>query len=133
MDDKLLYKDLTYELRGHLFAVQNELGRYRNEKQYGDAFEQRLNEASILYEREKVLSESFAGEKSGRNRVDFLVEQIIVVEFKCSPCLSRDDYFQCQRYLASLDLDLCLLVNFRPRYLVVRRILNPNRLKKDNQ
>jgi hypothetical protein len=27
-----------------LFAVQNELGRFRNEKQYADSFEQKLNE-----------------------------------------------------------------------------------------
>ena len=58
MKDKLLYRDITYLLRGFLFSVHNELGMYRNEKQYGDAFEQKLKDQGILYEREKVIESS---------------------------------------------------------------------------
>lgn len=124
---ELLYKDLTYQIRGILFSVQNELGSYCNEKQYGDAFEQRLKQANLKYEREKILTESFPGELKGRNRVDFLIEKTLLVELKCVSSLSRDDYFQCQRYLSSLNLDLCLLINFRPKYLMIKRVLNPNK------
>lgn len=123
-EDKLIFKELSYLIRGLLFAVQNELGRFRNEKQYADAFEQKLKENGILHEREKILPVSFVGEKAGRNRIDFLIENKMILEFKCVPCFSREDYQQCQRYLASLNLDLALLVNFRPRYLLIRRVLN---------
>jgi hypothetical protein len=70
---QLIYKKQTYILRGIFYEVQNELGRYRNEKQYADAIEIRLKEKAITYEREKVLKEHFFGERKGRNRIDFLV------------------------------------------------------------
>jgi len=133
MEDKLMYRDLTYKLRGILFSIQNELGRFRNEKQYGDAFEQKLKEEKIKYKREKILDISFEGEVKGRNRIDFLVEDKIIVELKCVPCLSRNEYHQCQRYLLSTNLDLCLLVNFRPNYLLIRRVLNYDKYNKINK
>ena len=34
--DKLIYPELSYKITGILFAVHNELERFRNEKQYGD-------------------------------------------------------------------------------------------------
>ena len=124
MIDKLLYKELSYKIRGILFEVHNELGQFRNEKQYGDAFEDRLKQAGIQFEREKVLPTSFSGEKPGRNRIDFIINKEIVVELKHVPAISRDDYMQCQRYLSSLKLELALLVNFRTRYLTIKRVLN---------
>lgn len=132
MEDKLLYKELSYKLRGVLFAIQNELGRFRNEKQYGDAFSQKLNEEGIKYEREKILPVCFAGERQGRNRLDFVVDGKIVIELKCVSCLSREDYHQCQRYLESTDLDLAFLVNFCPKYVLIRRILNHIKYNREN-
>ncbi|PIR75183.1 MAG: GxxExxY protein [Candidatus Magasanikbacteria bacterium CG_4_9_14_0_2_um_filter_42_11] len=120
----LIFKEETYILRGLFFQVQNELGRYRNEKQYGDAFEHKLKENGIQYEREKILPMSFEGEQKGRNRIDFLVFGKIIVELKHNPSFSRDDYYQCQRYLVSADMWLALLVNFQPKYVNIKRILN---------
>ncbi len=113
-----------------MFEVHNELGQFRNEKQYADAYEKKLQWSKLFYEREVVLPPSFHGERHGRNRIDFVVEKIIVVEFKHVPSLSRDDYFQCQRYLVALDLDLALLINFRTRYLTVKRVLNHDKFNK---
>lgn len=137
MGDKLIYKDLSYKIRGILFDVQNELGNYRNEKQYGDAFAQKLKEEKINFEREKRLDVSFDGENKYRNIVDFLVADKIIIELKVKTNLTKDDYFQCQRYLTSSGLWLAFLVNFRSKYLYIKRILNHekyNKLKneKDN-
>jgi GxxExxY protein len=131
MEDTLLFKELTYVLRGLLFSVHNELGNFRNEKQYADSLEEKLKENNIQYEREKILLPSFEGEKTGRNRLDFLIDNKLILELKHVVCLSRDDYFQCQRYLVSSNLYLCLLVNFRSKYLVVRRVLNHEKYKKE--
>ena len=48
---KLIYPDLSYLLNGILFKIHNQLGRFRNEKEYGDALENELNKAAIKYER----------------------------------------------------------------------------------
>jgi len=50
--EKVLYKDLSYQLNGLLFKTHKDLGRYRNEKQYSDYFEDLLKQADIIYKRE---------------------------------------------------------------------------------
>lgn len=120
----MLHKELTYEIRGILFEVHNELGRYKSENQYCDAIEEKFKKRGMSYKREMVVPTSFKGEKSGRGRTDFIIENKVVLEIKCVPVVNREHYFQCQRYLSCLGLDLALLVNFRTRYLTIRRILN---------
>jgi len=52
MENKIIYKDLSYKIVGLLFQVHKELGIYRNEKQYSDYFEKLLNSNFIKYYRE---------------------------------------------------------------------------------
>ena len=122
--DKLIYPELSYKITGIFFAVHNELERFRNEKQYGDKIEHYLKEFQISYEREKVLPISFSGEHEGRNKVDFLVNDAIILEIKAKRILTREDYYQMKRYLVALNKKLGILVNFQQRYLAPKRILN---------
>jgi GxxExxY protein len=121
---KLIYEDLTYKINGVLFAVHNELDRFCNEKQYSDAIESFLRKLNINYEREKILPPSFEGELSGRNKIDFLIENKIILEVKTKRIITREDYYQAKRYLAALNKKLAIIVNFRQKYLKPRRILN---------
>lgn len=121
---KLIYPELSYKITGILFAAHNELGRYRNEKQYADAIENYLKKYKIPYEREKILPSSFEGEEKGRNKVDFLIKNKIILEIKAKPFVSNDDYRQVRRYLVTLNRKLGILVNFRQRYIKPKRILN---------
>ena len=59
----LVHEDLSYRLRGIFYGVHNELGNFRNEKQFCDKIEAELKVNGLLYEREKVLPPSFDGEK----------------------------------------------------------------------
>lgn len=64
------------------------------------------------------------------NKVDFLIDGKVIVELKAKRCITRDDYYQVQRYLRGADLRLGLLVNFRDRYLKPKRVLNSKCLDK---
>ena len=121
---KLIYPELSYKITGILFAVHNELGRFYNEEQYADAIEGYLKNLKMDYEREKTLPISFKDEIKGRNRIDFLIEDKVILELKTKRLLTRDDYYQTKRYLAALNKKLGLLVNFRDKYIKPRRILN---------
>jgi len=121
---KLIYSDITYKINGILFGVHNELGRFCNEKQYSDSIENKLKEANIIYKREEVIPSSFEGELKGRNKVDFVIEDKIILEVKTKRMLDKDDYYQVRRYLDAFNKKLGILVNFRQKLLQPKRILN---------
>lgn len=62
------------------------------------------------------------GEKS--NFIDFLIDGKIVVELKAKNFVTKEDYYQTQRYLKALNLKLGLIVNFRDSHLKPKRVLN---------
>ncbi len=121
---ELIYAELSYKLYGILFAVHNERGRYRNSQEYCDAIEHYLKLFNIPYEREKILPPSFEGEREGRNRVDFLIGDKIVLEVKAKRMIEKSDYYQTKRYLTALNKKLAILVNFRDKRIIPKRILN---------
>jgi len=123
-NNNLIYKDLSYKITGILFAIHNELGRYKNEKQYADKFEQILKEEEIKYLREINLPPSFQGEKKYRNKIDFIIEDKIIIDFKAKTLITKEDYFQMQRYLTTYKKKLGIIVNFRQKYLKPKRIIN---------
>ncbi|MFH0890751.1 MAG: GxxExxY protein [Candidatus Liptonbacteria bacterium] len=121
--DQLIYPELSCRICGLCFKVQNELGRFRNEKQYADFLEKLLKESGFSYRRELRIEPSFPGEEAGRSIADFVVEDKIVLELKTKRLVSREDYFQVKRYLISSGLKLGILVNFRQKVLTPKRIL----------
>jgi len=120
----IIYPELSYKICGLFFTIHKKLGRYNNEKQYSDAFEFILNENKINYVREKFLSPSFKGEWLRRNIPDFIIDDKIVVDIKSKDFITKEDYFQMQRYLQSCNKKLGLIVNFRQKHLYPKRILN---------
>ena len=119
---KVLYPELSYKVYGLCFKVHNELGRFRNEKQYADALEHAFRDSKIIYEREIPLAISFAGEKTRRNIPDFLIEGKIILDLKAKTIITKEDYFQMQRYLISANKRLGIIVNFRQKYLIPKRV-----------
>jgi GxxExxY protein len=114
---KLIYPQLSYKINGILFTVHNQLGRFCNEKQYCDLIEEYIKKLNLKYEREKDLPPSFENELKGRNRVDFTIEDKIILEIKSKRMFDRDDYYQIKRYLQAFNKKLGILVNFRDRFI----------------
>jgi len=123
-DKNLLYPELSYVICGLCFEIHNNLRRYKNEKQYADAFEALLKKNKINYEREKPLPKSFEGEQERRNIPDFIIEDKIIIDFKAKRVITKKDYYQMKRYLDCYQKELGLIINFREYYLKPKRILN---------
>jgi len=121
---KLVFPELSYQLSGIFFEVHNALGRFCNEQQYADATERLLKRQGLSYIREFQLPKSFEGERAGRNKVDFLVEDKLVIELKAKRITGREDYYQLRRYLQAAGLKLGIIVNFRDKYIKPKRILD---------
>jgi GxxExxY protein len=123
-DSKIIYAELSYKINGILFEARKNVGRFGSEKQYCDAIEELLKKNKISYEREKILPEAFNGEKTGRYKVDFLIDAKIILEVKAKPFITKEDYYQTKRYLKVLNKKLALLVNMRRYYVRPKRVLN---------
>ncbi len=115
-NEKLILPKLSYLITGVCFDVHNQQGRYAREKQYCDSIEEKLKRLSIHYVREYTVEDS-------SNRVDFLIDNKIILEVKAKRFLLKENYYQLQRYLQSCDKKLGLLVNFRNRYIKPKRIV----------
>ena len=90
---KLIFPKLSYKIIGILFEVHNELGRFCSERQYCDLLEQKLKQNNIRYIREKNIG------KIKGDRVDFCIEDKIVIDCKAKKFITKEDYLTLQRYL----------------------------------
>ena len=115
----ILYPELSYQITGLCFKVQNELGRFAKEKQFCDRLELKFAEVSLKYGREVTIIGT-------GNRCDFIVDDKILLEIKAQPFIDKEDYYQTQRYLKVLNLKLGLLINFQNKYLKPQRVINFN-------
>jgi len=122
MKNNLLFPELSYTLIGICFETHNELGRYAKEKQYGDFLEKKFKELKIPYQRELPIADT-------GNIIDFFIDNKILIELKAKRILTRNDYYQIQRYLQICDIKLGLLVNFRSEYLTPKRVI---KIETDN-
>ena len=125
IEDKIIYPDLSYKITGFCFKVHAELKRFGREIQYADSLERQLGESGIIFQREFNIPSIEEGGRS-RNRVDFLIEDKIILDLKAKNHVTKDDYLQMMRYLISSDKKLGLIVNFRAAHLKPKRVLNPH-------
>lgn len=120
----IVYKELSYKITGLLYKTHKELGHFRNEKQYADNFEELLKQSGIKYVREYKFEDGQYGKGKTRCICDFIIEDKIILEFKAKNFITKDDYYQTQRYLLTLNLKLGIIVNFRQNRLSPKRVLN---------
>lgn len=120
-----IYKNLSYVITGVLYSTHNELGPYAREKQYGDVAERIFRERGIKCAREQRIGDS-------GNIVDIIVDDKIALEFKAKRILTKEDYYQTQRYLQESGLKLGILVNFRDKLIKPKRIVKIDNWNKFN-
>lgn len=123
---KLIYPELSYEIVGILYKVQNELGNKYQEKYYQRAIEIELKNRNIKYERELQVDLLYNDNKIGKYFLDFLIEEKIILEIKATDKLKMTDFKQISAYLKSKKIKLGIIANFRTEKLSYKRIINPD-------
>ncbi len=124
MEDKVIYKEFSYKVTGLLFKTHQELGRFRNEKQYSDFFEKLLINDAVKFKREYRFEDNQYGKNTARCFCDFVVDDKIILEFKAKNFITKEDYLQTKRYLSTLNLRLGIIVIFRQYRLAPKRVIN---------
>lgn len=121
---EILEKELSYKINGILFEIHNKLGRFCKHNQYCEALEILFKEKGIKYQREIEVPIILNNVKITGNRLDFLIEEKIVLDVKCKKMIMTEDYVQMKRYLQASKLKLGIIANFAENSIKPKRIIN---------
>jgi GxxExxY protein len=105
---------LTHQVIGCFFAAYNELGSGLPESLYAGALEVLFRDAGLRARREHVVDVIFRDTRVGSYRVDFLVEDVLVLELKAGHQLPPGSRAQLVTYLRIARKGLGLLLFFGP-------------------
>lgn len=75
------------------------------------------------FEREKEMPLSYKGHAIGTRRVDFFVEDLIMVEIKAIIQLEDVHLAQAINYLESYNMEVGLLINFGSKKMDFKRVM----------
>lgn len=117
--------ELTGAIIGAAMEVHRHLGNGFQEVVYQRALSIELSMRSIGYEREKEMPLSYKGLDIGTRRVDFFVENKIMVEIKAVKQLEDVHLAQAINYLEAYGMDIGLLINFGNTSLQFKRVMKP--------
>ena len=115
--------ELTYKIIGCAMKVHTTLGNGFQEVIYQRALCIELRKAGLSFARELEMQIFYDGEHIGSRRVDFLVEDQVMVELKALTALEDVHLAQGLNYLVAYKLDKGLLINFGAKSLELKQHL----------
>jgi GxxExxY protein len=124
------HSDLTGIIIGCAIKVHGTLGNGFQEVIYQRCLAIAMEKQGLKFARELGMEIYYEGFNVGTRRVDFLVNDLIMVELKAISELNDLHLAQALNYLEAYKLETGLLLNFGSKSLEVRRITNEYKLKK---
>jgi GxxExxY protein len=121
MDDT---DELIRKIIGGAMKVHRFLRNGFQEKIYCRALAVKLKLRKISFEREKSMQIIYEGHEIGVRRVDFYVDNKIMIEIKAVETLEGKHMAQALNYLEIYNLKSGLLINFGSKSLQFKRLYN---------
>lgn len=123
MNDKILYREESYNIIGAAMEVHNIVGCGFTEPLYQEALERELQLRNIPYVREKTFRVVYKDRELAKEfRADFVCYGGIIVELKAVSDFIDEHFAQVYNYLKASGLQLGLLINFGKTSLKYERI-----------
>lgn len=126
------HEDLTHKIIGCAMKVHRVLGNGFQEVIYQRALAIEMSRQAIGFKREMEMSIFYEGENIGTRRVDFFVEDMIMVELKALIKLEDVHLAQAMNYCQAYNLPTGLLINFGSTSLDFKRVYNLNHPENKN-
>jgi len=123
INERYKYSDITAKIIGCAMTVHSKLGNGFQEVIYQRALEKELFNVGLSFEREKEMPIIYNSEQIGTRRVDFFVEEKIMVELKALEKLEKVHLAQTINYLEAYDMEIGLLINFGASSLEFKRLI----------
>ena len=118
------YEELTRKIIGCAMQVHAVLGNGFQEVIYQRALGIELERQSIPFRREVERAIFYREQEIGTRRVDFLVDDKVLIELKAIIRLEDVHLAQAKNYLEAFQLEVGLLLNFGARSLEFKRLIN---------
>lgn len=120
------YEELTHQVIGLSMKVHSVIGMGFQEVIYQRCLKIEFEKEKVPYVRELEMPVMYEETQVGTRRVDFLIDQKIMVEIKATSELTDIHLTQAKNYLEAYDLDVGLLINFGAQSLEFKRLFGRN-------
>ena len=120
----MIDKELTHKIIGCCMKVHRVLGSGYPEVIYQRALVIEFQKSDITFNREMEMDIFYEGTHIGKRRVDFYVEDKIMLELKAIGEISDLHIAQTMNYCQLYDLPFGLLINFGGKSLEYKRVYN---------
>ena len=120
------YKELTHKIIGCAMKVHSQLGNGFQEVIYQRALAIEMKDQGLNFDRELSMSIFYNGHSVGMRRVDFFVEDTIMLELKAVIRLEDVHLAQAMNYCQAYKLPIGLLINFGSKSMTFKRVYNLN-------
>ncbi|GAA4499771.1 GxxExxY protein [Hymenobacter ginsengisoli] len=117
------FNKVTEKVIGCAMGVHKLMGTGFQEVIYQRSLAVELEQAGVVFGRELEMPIFYKGVEVGSRRVDFLVEETVLVELKALHELNAMHYAQIINYLEAYRLEVGLLNNFGEPSLKFKRFL----------
>jgi len=124
MPEKAVNDLLTHKIIGCAMKVHSALGSGFQEVIYQNSLEIEFAHENVLFIREKEMPIYYREFKVGTRRVDFFVDNLIMVELKAVIQLEDVHLAQAINYLEAYNIQTGLLIKFGSQSLTFKRLYN---------
>lgn len=125
------YSAITQKIIGCAIKVHNTLGNGFQEVIYQRALAIEMTKQGLGFVREMEMPIFYEDEQIGSRRVDFFVEEKIMVELKALTMLEKVHLAQALNYLEAYKMEVGLLINFGGTKLEFKRLTLQKKLEQD--
>jgi GxxExxY protein len=115
---------ITHTIIGYAMRIHSELGSCYNEVIYQRALALEFNQLGLQYKRKLSMPIIYLNENIGTRRIDFLVNDSVIVEIKVRPQIDFMTKYQLINYLEIYNVAHGLLINFGSSSLQFNRLYN---------
>ena len=126
------HSEITKTIIGSAMKVHSTLGNGFQEVIYQRALAIEMEKQGLQFKRELEMDIFYEGEHIGTRRVDFFVEDKIMVELKAITQLEKVHLAQAINYLEAYQIEIGLLINFGSVSLEFKRLTIEKKLKNSN-
>jgi GxxExxY protein len=105
-------KEITEKIISCALEVHSTFGPGLLESVYEEALGYEFTLRKIVYERQKEINLKYKGKEIGKHRIDFFVENEVIVELKAVEAMNKIYDAQLLTYLRAMGKRVGLLINF---------------------